>query len=190
MANKKRDKRLRDLRKRRKKIEANKPWVPFVKCDTYTREEAEEIVRREICSTPNQEYSEEVVEHAIDQMICCEYYKNNKYQVAVYPPETNAHLADASWPAVIHLSIKSIDKSPVHDWSDLQRIKNEIIGNENEAIEIYPAESRLVNMANQYHLWVFKDPNVRIPIGFNEGRKVDVQREGSKAKQRLVDTRS
>ena len=45
-------------------------------------------------------------------------------------------------------------------------------------------------MANQYHLWVFKDPNVRIPIGFNEGRKVDVQREGSKAKQRLVDTRS
>ena len=190
MANKKRDKLLQNLRKRRKRIKTNNPWVPFVKCDNYTREEAEEIVRREILSTPTQEYSEEVVEHAIEQMLCCEYYKNNKYQVAVYPPETNSNLADASWPAVIHLSIKALDKSPVHDWSDLQRIKNEIVGNENEAIEIYPAESRLVNMANQYHLWVFKDPNVTIPIGFDEGRKVDVQREGSHAKQRLVDTRS
>lgn len=51
-------------------------------------------------------------------------------------------------------------------WRDLQEIKNELVGPEHEAIEIYPAESKRVDSANQYHLWVFKDPTYRIPIGF------------------------
>jgi len=29
-----------------------------------------------------------------------------------------------------------------------------IVGEEHEAFEVYPAESRLVDTANQYHLWV------------------------------------
>ena len=62
--------------------------------------------------------------------------------------------------------IKRRDKAPVHDWRDLQVIKNLIVGPEHEGFEIYPAESRLVDTANQYHVFVFLDPKVRLPVGF------------------------
>ena len=43
-------------------------------------------------------------------------------------------------------------------------IKNEIIedGVNRYALEIYPPENRLVNTANQYHIWV-------MPLGFDVG---------------------
>ena len=73
---------------------------------------------------------------------------------------------------IIHLSIKRIDKEPIHDWRDLQEIKNQLVGKENEGVEVYPAESRRVDMANQYHLWVFADAGQTIPFGFTDGRMV------------------
>ena len=73
--------------------------------------------------------------------------------------------------SVVHLSIKRNDREPARDWRDFQQIKNELVGPEAEALELYPAESRLVDMANQYHLWAFKPP-YSIPVGFNQGRKV------------------
>jgi hypothetical protein len=73
----------------------------------------------------------------------------------------------------VHLSIKRRDKLPVHDWRDLQRIKTELLGPECEAVELYPAESRVVDTANQYHLWGMADPAFRFPIGWNEGRCLD-----------------
>ena len=73
---------------------------------------------------------------------------------------------------MIWLSIKRIDKESIHDWRELQQIKNEIVGEKNEAIEIYPSEDRIVDTANQYHLWVFKDPTIKVPVGFFDGRRV------------------
>ena len=86
---------------------------------------------------------------------------------------------------IVWLSVKRLDKEAIHDWRDLQRIKNELVGPENEAFEIYPAESRLVDTANQYHLWCFRDPAVRLPVGFFE-RSVDGEKaaESVGAKQR------
>lgn len=105
------------------------------------------------------------VMQALDpECLNAECYVNNKYQVFVHKPATHAE----GWPPMIHLSIKRLDKSHVHDWRDLQRIKNELVGKEHEALEIYPAESRLVDTANQYHLWVFASPDVRLPVGFND----------------------
>ena len=54
----------------------------------------------------------------------------------------------------------------------MQRIKNELCGTETEAVEIYPAESRLADTANQYHLWCV-EPGVHFPFGFNDGRLAD-----------------
>jgi hypothetical protein len=56
---------------------------------------------------------------------------------------------------MIHLSIRRQDRAPIRDWRDFQRIKNQLAGPEWEAVEIYPAESRKVDGANQYHLWCF-----------------------------------
>lgn len=66
------------------------------------------------------------------------------------------------------LSIKRIDRRPIHDWRHLHRIKNDLVGPEHEGVELYPAESRLADSANQYHLWVFKDPTRRFPFGFQD----------------------
>jgi hypothetical protein len=102
-----------------------------------------------------------------------EIWINSLYQVNVTHPS----------PDLTHLSIKRRDKEPVHDWRHLQWIKNLLVGPENEAVEIYPAESRIVDQANQYHLWVFTDPKYRIPFGFNEGRQIDYS-EPMQSKQR------
>lgn len=64
-----------------------------------------------------------------------------------------------------HLSIRRQDREPVRDWRDFQRIKNQLAGPEYEAVEIYPAESRLVDMANQFHLWCFP---FQLPFGFGK----------------------
>jgi hypothetical protein len=54
----------------------------------------------------------------------------------------------------IYISLKRHDRAAVRDWRHLQSIKNEVAGPEREAFELFPAESRLVDGANQYHLWV------------------------------------
>ena len=80
--------------------------------------------------------------------------------------------------------IKRLDKEPIHDWRDLQQIKNEVMGEEAEAIEIYPAESRKMDVANQYHLFAF---TTKIPIGF-VGRAVESSAKAEQvgAKQRAL----
>jgi len=100
---------------------------------------------------------------------------NDKYQVSVKKIQSPIAACDIIW-----LSIKRLDRQSLHDWRELQQIKNELVGEENEAIEIYPAESRVVDTSNQYHLWVFSDPTYRIPLGFNERMVSDVSVGGSK----------
>ena len=72
------------------------------------------------------------------------------------------------WPAMVHLSISNRDLSALLDWRHLQEIKNDLVGEENEAVQLFPAESRLVDQANQFHLWALKDPNINFPFGYKE----------------------
>lgn len=73
----------------------------------------------------------------------------------------------------IHLSIKNNNKSQicVSKWTHFQWIKNQLCGEESEGLELYPSEKRLINTANQYHIWVLKD-KVQIPCGWNDGRVI------------------
>jgi len=97
-----------------------------------------------------------------------EIWKNDVYQVhMVRRPRTGPDDTD-----IVHLSIRRIDRAPCRDWRDFQRIKNQLVGPECEAIELYPAESRVVDTANQFHLWCIDDPWARWPVGFDEGRVI------------------
>ena len=104
-----------------------------------------------------------------------EVYVNDIYQVNI----------DRSHPHFIWLSIKRRDKTPVTDWRQKQTIKNELVGEEHEAVELYPAESRLVDTSNQYHLWAAKNKDFRFPLGFPE-RAVE-EEPGGNAVQRSFD---
>ena len=107
------------------------------------------------------------------------WYANDIYQAAVdYSAWENV---DANKPGrCIWLSIKNHEKTTEIPWQHKQWIKNDICGEEMEAMELFPAESRLVNTANQYHLWVFD----QIPIGFN-GRLISSLSPGGTGKQTL-----
>lgn len=95
-------------------------------------------------------------------------WRNDRYQVSVRRFEGGPDGA-----AIVHLSVRRLDRAAVRDWRDMQRIKNQLLGPECEAVELYPAESRLVDSANQFHLWGVDDPAYRWPIGFDAGRFVD-----------------
>lgn len=122
-------------------------WEPFV--------EANEVRTNPVMESLRQQ----VMEDAPFRI-----FINNIYQVAVYKPQQVAE----NLPAVIHLSIKRRDKQHVRDWRHMQRIKNELVGPEHEGCELYPAESRLVDTSNQYHIFVFANPELRLPFGFGE----------------------
>lgn len=89
----------------------------------------------------------------------------------------------AGLPAIVHLSIRRLDRMPVRDWRDFQEIKNQLVGPECEGVELFPAESRLVDSANQYHLWVIDDVHFHWPVGFEDGRSVS-DAEFGKSRQR------
>lgn len=101
-----------------------------------------------------------------------ELWANSRYQVAVYRHGD-----------MVHLSIKRIDNMTLRDWRDLQRIKDELVGPENEAVELFPARSRMVDTANQFHLWCLADPEMRIPVGFAERLVDDGPGEGGAAQR-------
>lgn len=74
---------------------------------------------------------------------------------------------DAGVAGPLMLTVRNRANSAVRDWRDLQRIKNQLAGPEREAVELYPAESRLVDTANQYWLWVLPEGE-SFPFGFTE----------------------
>src|SRR4029450_2216455 len=51
-----------------------------------------------------------------------------------------------------HLPTKPIDKEPIMDWRDLQAIKSQLCGAEAEAMQLFPAESRLVDTSEPVSL--------------------------------------
>lgn len=106
---------------------------------------------------------DETIDGIIQRELSAEIWINDVYQVEVRRDVKT----DINWPPMVHLSIKRLDREPIHDFRELQAIKNELVGPENEGVELYPAESRLVDSANQFHLWVLASPDERFPFGFS-----------------------
>ena len=138
-------------------------WTPLV-----------EITQRDFKPTRPEIIKESMDHYGIDEAAArkmleeehakCRFFTNNLYQIAVQP------YGDGG---MLHINIRRRDGSMVKDWRHFQQIKNEIAGEEREAIEIYPAESRKVDTSNKWHLWVMPEGK-----GINVGwRKRDVQYE-------------
>lgn len=68
---------------------------------------------------------------------------------------------------LVHLSINAHDRGPMRNWRHLQQIKNEIMGEDRWAMEVFPPEDHLTDTSNQYHLWVMPEDQ-DIPFGFRE----------------------
>lgn len=66
---------------------------------------------------------------------------------------------------VEHLAIRNKDNSDI-PWAEKYRIKNELIGRNRTAIEVFPDTDRLVDAAGMYHLWILPD-NFNLPFGIH-----------------------
>jgi hypothetical protein len=101
-----------------------------------------------------------------------EVWQNGLYTVIV------TRHATEGW--VDCLSIRRNDReADPFPWRHLQRIKSQLAGEGAEAMELFPAESRLMDTANQRWLWCFP-PGYTIPAGFNRPRTVATPEEAER----------
>ena len=76
-------------------------------------------------------------------------YSNNRYVVMI---DDNARIKGIT---AIKAMVQRHDDKPIPGhWRQLQNIKNELFGAEAAAVEFYPQESLLEDVANIYWLWV------------------------------------
>ncbi len=77
-------------------------------------------------------------------------YNNHTYSVQVFA------VVESRLGLVTPLGIRRHDQGLNFPWYDLQRIKNEVTDPERAAIEVFPAESDLVDDANMRWMWVLE----------------------------------
>lgn len=60
-----------------------------------------------------------------------------------------------------HLTIERIDSKPIRaTWDTIQQIKDEMLGSDVFAIEIYPPHAQIVNEVNRRHFWAVDECEV------------------------------
>ena len=142
-----RARRQRDGQHRPPRKPAFTPWEPMQRGTRVVDPQLAELATRD----------PDVAEH-LEQ--ATEVWLNSQYVVTVQRYREGK-------PDVMALSIRAMNRMAAHDWRHFQRIKNEIAGPDVEAFELYPAQSRTVDTANQYWLWCMR-PGTELPVGFSE----------------------
>lgn len=81
---------------------------------------------------------------------------NDLYSVQLYNVPTDLGL-------VLHLIVRAqLGGEP--PWRDMQRIKDEILGLEAYAVQVYPRAADVVDQADVYHLWALPQ---ELPFGLH-----------------------
>jgi hypothetical protein len=80
------------------------------------------------------------------------------------------YIIPGEWPILI--GIRRHDQRKSISWSTKQRVKNELFGEESIALEVFPPESKLIDQANIYWIWVFTSPERTIDLS----RDLDLER--------------
>lgn len=123
------------------------------------REKQRKLVARKMFKKPITKFEEidlREIDHPRDMTRA---YHNTRYMVMVFDdtPVTTG--------TAIKVMVQKHDNTPmIKHWSEMQRIKNEIFGEETVAIEYYPAESQLIDFHNIYWFWIFPDGLLPIPV--------------------------
>jgi hypothetical protein len=149
---------------KRKNMTKRGTWVPLVLVPSPTVEDPVILA----VAVKQWQCTPEEAKLRLDAYVASsQYWRNDLYQVQVRDLDGG----------LVHINVRRVDGAVVRDWRHLQRIKNEILGAECEAVEIFPAESRLVDTSNKYHLWGFRDPNKRVPVAIDIDGARDVVTE-------------
>lgn len=74
-----------------------------------------------------------------------------------------------------HIRIIRLDKEPIMNFMDMQEIKNDLLGAEVEAIQVFPKESNMINGSNTYHMWSWEGldtPNLKALYTYNDNTQL------------------
>jgi len=141
-------------------MSARYKWQPLRPC---VAKPASEALIADLMATGQYESREKILADLDHEERTTTLWRNDIYQVQRREMQGG----------MVHINIRRRDGGPIlRDWRHFQQIKNEMLGDECEAVELYPAESRKVDSSNKYHLWGYADPTWRFPIGM-ETRQVD-----------------
>jgi hypothetical protein len=108
---------------------------------TFTHSEAPSVVWEPVTYLANESLPDGTI---------IEVWHNKWYNVSVRRYTSGFPVGGG--PYVI-VGLTHISERAVHDWRDMQCIKNDICGEEWEGVELYPAESRLIDPSNRFYLW-------------------------------------
>lgn len=161
------------------------PFVPLVRSRLVppTAEQIAAATREVVNRNPvfSAEHARQTVEEAYRREDRAEIWASVQYTVMAHRAQPSR---SEGFPPMDWLSIRRDDREPCRDWRHLQEIKNQLCGPGREGVEIYPAEERLVDTANQFHMWVLP-AGEHWPFGFFDGRHVhDDVEPGMGARQR------
>ena len=98
-------------------------------------------------------------------------FNQEVWQNSLYRATVNRKMNDEFGAEITEISITRKDKEATKDWRHFQQIKNDLVGEDVEAIEIYPNEKRLMDTANTYWLYAFPKDYI-LPFGFMTPRNV------------------
>ena len=96
--------------------------------------------------------------------------------------QVTSRLLMTEWGRVEHAVITRIDAasflssdgSADVSWAIKQEIKNELFGKDRVAIEVFPEESKLVDVCDCYHLWILPK-GFKIPFGIHPTKDVQAK---------------
>ena len=105
--------------------------------------------------------SAELAEQRYAEHLESELWSDNEHLVTVYR-DYQGEMNPFGGPRTL-LSIRRIDGERIARWDDIQAIKNQILGEEGELVMLLPAESRKMDMVNQY--WFYDNNGKHFPFG-------------------------
>lgn len=152
----------------KKKPTPKKAWQPLSKDPEWFRDQ-----RRAAIAKMAREKIPDLSDEAIDALISEETWGNDRYTV-------NVHLLDGDRDGFVELAVHNHRRTPHVPWRHLQQIKDEVMGADREAVQLFPADDRLVDTANEYWLYVYpagKAPmrKRRVKLGMDHGRNVSYE---------------
>lgn len=145
------------MTKKRKAPTPKKEWQPLIKSPAWADEQRHaEIVSKIRAHFPGLT-DDEIRARAPDDIFAmpAEVWGNDRYTVTV-------HYLDDNRDDFVEVGIHNHKRTIHVPWRHVQQIKNELFGADREAVQLFPAEDRLVDCANEY--WIYIYPTGTAPM--------------------------
>jgi hypothetical protein len=125
-----------------------------------------------------EEDQERLAEESYQYQKRSEKWENSKYKVTFDRQCDHVH---PNWPeglACWYISFSMKDGGHLIDWREIQEMKNQVVGEEHEAVMLFPKDSRCMDTANQFHLYIIGDKGQEFPVGWQCQKAVTDETDG------------